>query len=233
MAKLAIKPGSTDVTLLVWVQDSASTSGAGKTGLAYNTSGLVCYYARPGAAAAALSLVTQTVNGGHADGGFVEVDAANMPGLYRLDLSDAIVASAVRSAVVMLHGAAGMAPLVLEIDLAAQVDAVAISGDAVAEIADGVWDEALSGHAGAGTAGKALSDAGAAGNPWEATGLEAMSAGTAGHELHLAKAALANKIAHDQVARTRTIYADDGTTPLRVLQASSDMSGETITEAPL
>jgi hypothetical protein len=40
------------------------------------------------------------------------------------------------------------------------VDADALAADAVMEIADGVWDEALSGHAGVGSAGEALSNAG-------------------------------------------------------------------------
>jgi hypothetical protein len=115
--KLIYKKGSTDVTVLIFIQDSTSTTGAGKTGLLYNSSGLVCYYARPGAAAAALALATQTVTGAHADGGFVEIDATNMPGVYRLDLSDAILATGVNSVVVMLKGATGMAPLTLEIQL--------------------------------------------------------------------------------------------------------------------
>ncbi len=117
MAKLSIKKGSQDVTLLVFIMDSTSTSGAGKTGLTYNTANLVCYYIRPGSAAAQLSLATQTVTGTHTDGGFVEIDATNMPGVYRLDLSDAIVASGAISAVVMLKGATGMAPLTLELEL--------------------------------------------------------------------------------------------------------------------
>lgn len=39
------------------------------------------------------------------------------------------------------------------------IDASALAADAVSEIADGVWDEVLSGHLTAGTTGKALSDA--------------------------------------------------------------------------
>ena len=42
---------------------------------------------------AAITMVTQTVTGAHTDGGFVEVDATNCKGLYRLDLPDAAVAS--------------------------------------------------------------------------------------------------------------------------------------------
>jgi len=114
---LAVLKGATDVTVYVFIQDSSSTTGAGLTGLAYNTASLVCYYVRPLAAAAALTLATQTVTGAHSDGGFVEVDATNMPGVYRLDLSDTIVASGVNSVALMLKGAANMAPVLLELQL--------------------------------------------------------------------------------------------------------------------
>lgn len=118
MAKRQIVQGSTDVTIDVFIQDSSVTTGAGKTGLAYNTGSLVCYY-REGATdtAHALSLVTQTVGGAHTDGGFVEIDATNMPGLYRLDLSDTIVSGTNPYVIVMLKGAANMAPCVVEIEL--------------------------------------------------------------------------------------------------------------------
>ena len=115
--KLALVKGSTDVSVNVFIQDSSSSVGAGLTGLVYNSSGLVCYYCRPGSAAAQLTLATQTVTGSHSDGGFVEISSANMPGIYRLDLSDAILASGVDSVVVMLKGATNMAPCVLEIQL--------------------------------------------------------------------------------------------------------------------
>ena len=115
--KLQLVKATTDSSQIIFIQDSSSTTGAGLTGLAYDTASLVCYYVRPGSAAAALTLATQTVTGGHSDGGFVEVDATNMPGVYRLDLSDAILATGVDSVVIMLKGAADMAPLVLEIQL--------------------------------------------------------------------------------------------------------------------
>lgn len=118
MAKLIVKKASTDQTVYVFIQNSSVTTGAGLTGLTYASSGLVCYYVRPLAAAAALTLATQTVTGAHADGGFVEVDATNMPGIYRLDFSDAICATGVNSVVVMLKGATNMAPVTLEIQLA-------------------------------------------------------------------------------------------------------------------
>lgn len=115
--KLAIQKASINVPVYIFIQDSSSTTGAGLTGLVYNSAGLVCYYVRPLAAAAALTLATQTVTGAHSDGGFVEVSAANMPGVYRLDLSDAILATGVDSVVVELKGATNMAPLPLEIQL--------------------------------------------------------------------------------------------------------------------
>ena len=49
-----------------------------------------------------------------------------------------------------------------------------------ASVADAVWDEALSGHAVAGSAGAALSAAGAAGDPWSTALPGAYGAGTAG-----------------------------------------------------
>lgn len=131
MAKQAIKPGSTDVSLLVKIADLSALDGSGKTGLAYNTSSLVCYYARPGAAAAAITLATQTVTGAHSDGGFVEVNATNMPGIYRLDLPDAVVAAGARSAVVTLKGAADMVQCDIEIDLKNEADVVGWNGTLV------------------------------------------------------------------------------------------------------
>lgn len=87
------------------------------TGLVYNSGSLTCYYARPGSASVQLALADQTVTGTHTDGGFKEIDATNMPGAYRLDLSDAILATGVDSVLVYLKGATDMAPLPLEIQL--------------------------------------------------------------------------------------------------------------------
>lgn len=150
MAKIAIKKASTDVTLYVFIQASNVTTGAGLTGLTFETANLVASYVRTRGARAALSLATQTVEGAHSDGGFVEVDATNMPGVYRLDLSDAVCATGVPSVVVMLKGAANMAPLLLEIqltdfdlnDASPNVTVADIANDAItaASIATGAID---------------------------------------------------------------------------------------------
>ena len=117
MAKLRIKKDTTDVTVYAFIQDSSVSTGDGLTGLLFNTANLECYYVRPGGNSAQLALANVAVTGAHTDGGFVEVDSTHMPGVYRLDLSDAIVATGVDSVVVMLHGAADMAPCVLELQL--------------------------------------------------------------------------------------------------------------------
>jgi hypothetical protein len=113
-----IVKGATDQTIDIFVQDSSASTGAGLTGLVFNTASLTCYYRRGATGTpTALSLVTQTVGGAHTDGGFVAVDGTNAPGLYRLDLSDAICASGVERVYLYLRGAANMSPVVKEIEL--------------------------------------------------------------------------------------------------------------------
>lgn len=101
----------------IFIQDSSVTTGAGKTGLVFNTASLTAYYVRAGAAAVAITLVTQTVTGAFSSGGFVEVDATNMPGIYRLDVPNAAFATGVDKVALMLKGAANMAPVLLEYQL--------------------------------------------------------------------------------------------------------------------
>lgn len=126
-----INADDTDRTVNVFIKNKTINDGSGLTGLVFDTANLTCYYIRPGAAAAQLSLITQTVTGSHTDGGFVEIDDTNMPGIYRLDLSDAIVASGVDNVLIQLQGAADMAPAVVEIQL---------------DLVDNIWDELLQGN---------------------------------------------------------------------------------------
>jgi len=87
-----IYAGLTSQSIDVNLKDSSSTVGAGLAGLVYNTASLAAYY-RKGAtgSATAISLATQTVGGAWSSGGFVEVQATNMKGVYRLDLPNAAV----------------------------------------------------------------------------------------------------------------------------------------------
>ena len=118
MSKLKIKESTTSKLVRVFIQDSSSTTGAGLTGLVYNSSGLTAYYLPEGdATATAITLATMTV-GTWATGGFKEVDSTNMPGVYEIGLPDAVIdATSEGSTIVMLKGATNMAPVLLEIEL--------------------------------------------------------------------------------------------------------------------
>src|SRR3954454_18096304 len=115
MAKLSIQAGKTSQSISVFIQDTSKTDGSGLTGLAYNTSGLSAYYTFNGSntAATAIALATLAVaNSAWTSGGFKEIDSTNMPGLYRLDLPDAALTAGRKSVIIMLKGAANMAPCV-------------------------------------------------------------------------------------------------------------------------
>lgn len=109
-----VKAGSTSVTKNVLIYDSST--GLPLTGLAYNTAGLTAYYVLPGAASVSITLATQTATGGWSSGGFVEVDSTYMPGVYRLDIPNAAIASG-RTSIVYLQGATNMAPCVFEVNI--------------------------------------------------------------------------------------------------------------------
>lgn len=117
MAKQIVRKGDTSRIEYIFIQDSSSTTGAGLTGLAFNSAGLSAYYVRTGGTATAITLATQTAGGAFSSGGFVAVDGTNMPGVYRLDIPDAVFATGVDKAVVMLKGATNMAQNVLEYQL--------------------------------------------------------------------------------------------------------------------
>ncbi len=114
--------GATDVTIYVYfVDDDGGTApGEPTTGLAFGDieTGGSASTMRQGAARADFTLVTQTVAGAHTDGGFIEVDATNMPGIYRLDLPD-VFASGAEFVIAMCVAASGnnsiMRPVVVRI----------------------------------------------------------------------------------------------------------------------
>lgn len=117
MAKQVVKKGDTSRIEYIFIQDSSSTVGAGLTGLVFNSASLVASYNRTQGVRVAVTLATQTVTGAFSSGGFVEVDATNMPGLYRFDPPDAAFATGVDKTVFQLKGAANMAPVNLEYQL--------------------------------------------------------------------------------------------------------------------
>ena len=129
MAKISRVVGTTSLIVEVFIQDSTSTTGAGKTGLAFNTAGLQCYYKRnTGGASVVVALASSTL-GAFTSGGFKEVDAPNMPGVYEFDPPNAALAAGADSVVFFFLGtAAGIAPLPLEIELTAVNNQDAVRG---------------------------------------------------------------------------------------------------------
>src|SRR4030042_6384686 len=106
--KQEIKLGTTDYTAQILVRD---TAGAAKTGLTNASAGLDVSYSRVETdndvvvtAGAPVALVTPALTDPHLDWGFLEVDATNHPGLYRLDIADGVFAAGAWSAVVTLIG---------------------------------------------------------------------------------------------------------------------------------
>lgn len=107
-----VNADTTSLSINVFIQDSSSTTGAGLTGLAYDTGSLVASYVRAGASRSAITLATlAAANSAWSSGGFKEIDSTNMPGWYRFDVPDAVLAAGATEAGVTIHGAANMAPL--------------------------------------------------------------------------------------------------------------------------
>ena len=108
--------GLTSQTLDIFLQDSSSTTGQGLSGLVFNSAGLVASY-RKGATGSrtAITLATQTVGGAYSSGGFVEIDATNMKGVYRLDIPNAAVDTE-GFVTLYLYGATNLLPTALRID---------------------------------------------------------------------------------------------------------------------
>lgn len=114
-----IKAGKTSVSLNVFVPQSNVTTGNGLTGLVFNTASLTAYWLVPGGSPAAITLATlAAVNSAWSSGGFKELDATNMPGHYRLDIPDAVLATG-PTVTIHLRGAANMTSAIIEIDLVA------------------------------------------------------------------------------------------------------------------
>jgi hypothetical protein len=144
MADLSILAGATSQSVNVFIQDTRVGTGAGLTGLVFNTAGLTAYYSFSGAVATATSITLATlalITTAYSSGGFKEIDATNMPGWYRLDLPNAALATAKgRQVSLHLQGAANMAPCVLKIELTAVDNQAALL--TAAQIATGVWQDA-------------------------------------------------------------------------------------------
>lgn len=117
--KLQKVAGATSEIWQVFIRDSSSATGAGLTGLVFNSASLTAYYHRDtDTTATAISLVTMTV-GTFTSSGFKEIDATNMPGWYQICPPNAALASGAKSVAIHLKGATNMAPTPIEVQLTA------------------------------------------------------------------------------------------------------------------
>lgn len=157
--KLKIKAGTTSKRIKVFIQDSSSATGAGLTGLLHNSASLVACYIKDGdSTATAITLVTATV-GTYTSGGFKEIDATNLPGMYEIGIPNAAISSG-NACHILLKGATNMVPCPIEIEL----DAVDYQTNAFGALttlgtnAPADWINAAAVATGAFTAAKFASD---------------------------------------------------------------------------
>ena len=112
--KLQLEKDSTDITINIFIQDSAASDGSGKTGLLYTH--MAGYYVRPVSTPVLIDFDDQTVTNAYVESGFVLISDAEMPGLYRFDIPNAALATGADSVVIMMT-ASGAAPTLIEIQL--------------------------------------------------------------------------------------------------------------------
>ena len=134
---ITIAPGSTSQSIEVYL---------GTTGLTASTSGLTARYNRTRTASVNIPLVARTIAQAWTAGGFAEVDATNMPGVYRLDLPDAALAAGADDVTIVVRGESGTNGAVLTVTLSS-------GGLTAAQTASAVWDAATASYVTASTFG--------------------------------------------------------------------------------
>ena len=144
---ITIAPGSTSQSIELYL---------GATGLTASTSGLSAYYNRTRTADVQIPLVARVIDGSNPSGvwtagGFAEVNASTMPGVYRLDLPDAAVAAGADDVTVVVRGASGTNGAVMTIKLSS-------GGLTAAQTAQAVLDAVASTHNNIGSIGAFIQD---------------------------------------------------------------------------
>jgi len=114
--KRKIKVGTTSHIEQIVLDDSSSATGAGLTGILFNTASLAAKYKRAGSSTwTTITLATATA-GTWTSGGFIE-SSSGAGGEYEFHVPDAVIASGVANAVVVLYGATNMVPVRIEYEL--------------------------------------------------------------------------------------------------------------------
>lgn len=137
MAKQSVGSGTTGRIEYIYIIDSLSSTGLGKTNISFNTSGLNGHYVRSAGSATTITFVSQTATGSWTSGGWAEVDSVRMAGIYRVDLPDAIFAAGSDKAIVVIKGAVNTIPVTLEYQIVGTDPSVQIPSSA--SIANTVW----------------------------------------------------------------------------------------------
>lgn len=127
---ITIAPGSTSQSIEVYL---------GATGLTASTAGLSARYNRTRTASVNIPLVARTIGQAWISGGFAEVDAVNMPGIYRVDIPDAALAVGADDVTLVVRGASGTNGAVMTIKLSS-------GGLTSAETASAVWGASVAGY---------------------------------------------------------------------------------------
>lgn len=113
--KRFIKRNSTSQSIDIFIQNSSSTTGAGLTGLVFNSAGLTCVQRVNNGTAAAVTLATlASGTAAYSSGGFVAASATLMAGVYRFDIPNTLLTTA-GALILYFSGATNMAPVVVEI----------------------------------------------------------------------------------------------------------------------
>ncbi len=134
---ITIAPGSTSQSIELYL---------GATGLTASTSGLSAYYNRTRTADVQIPLVARTIAQAWTAGGFAEVNASTMPGVYRLDIPNEALASGVDDVTIVVRGASGTNGAVMSIKLSS-------GGLTSAQTAQAVWNALTDNHTTHGTFG--------------------------------------------------------------------------------
>ncbi len=137
---ITIAPGSTSQSIELYL---------GATGLTASTAGLSARYNRTRTASVSIPLVARTIAQAWTSGGFAEVDATNMPGVYRLDLPDDALAAGADDVTIVVRGASGTNGAVMTVKLSS-------GGLTSAQTASAVLDAVGSSYVTAGSIGYAI-----------------------------------------------------------------------------
>ena len=141
---ITIAPGSTSQSIELYL---------GATGLTASTSGLSAYFNRTRTAAVQITpLVALTdMTDGWVSGGFKEVNASTMPGVYRLDIPNAALEAGADDVTIVVRGASGTNGAVMTIKLSS-------GGLTGAQTASAVWSASPGPYVDATTMGGILNE---------------------------------------------------------------------------